>query len=113
MDEKDTVRLKHMFDAAKLCIKFVSGGNRSDLASDTMLLMALTHVLEIVGEAASRISDAGKEELPQLPWQKMIGMRNRLAHAYFDVDPNIIWDTATGNMQLLVDVLGPFLARKN
>jgi uncharacterized protein with HEPN domain len=67
MDEKDLVRLRHMFDAAKLCLEFVTGKKRSDLASDRMLLMALTHTLEIIGEAASRISVAGREKLPGLP----------------------------------------------
>lgn len=60
-----------------------------------MLLFALTRAVEITGEAASKVSDAGRAELPLLPWQQIVGMRNRLVHAYFDINRNILWDTVS------------------
>lgn len=60
---------------------------------DPMLLLALTRAVEIVGKAAAQVSEAGRGELPAVPWPQIIGMRNRLIHAYFDINRNILWDT--------------------
>jgi uncharacterized protein with HEPN domain len=49
--------------------------------------------VEITGEAASKISDAGRAELPALPWHQIVGMRRRLVHGCFDINRNILWDT--------------------
>jgi len=57
------------------------------------LVFALVRALEIIGEAASKVSARGRAEFPDLPWSLMIGMRNRLVHAYFDVDIDTLWDT--------------------
>ena len=82
-----------MIDAAEQALAFVEGRDRADLDSDPMLRLALTRAVEIVGEAASQVSDAGCGELATVPWPQIIGMRNRLVHAYFDINRNILWDT--------------------
>jgi uncharacterized protein with HEPN domain len=56
-------------------------------------LFAVTRAVEIVGEAASKVSDAGRAEVTAVPWQQIVGMRNRLIHAYFDINRDILWDT--------------------
>jgi uncharacterized protein with HEPN domain len=58
-----------------------------------MLLFALIRAIEIAGEAASRLTAEARAELPDLPWASIVGMRNRLIHAYFDVDRDILWTT--------------------
>ena len=58
-----------------------------------MLRLALTRAIEIVGEAAGQVSEAGRGEMPAVPWPQIVGMRNRLVHAYFDINQNILWDT--------------------
>jgi uncharacterized protein with HEPN domain len=58
-----------------------------------MLLFALVRAVEIVGEAASRVEGEARETLPDVPWPEIVGMRNRLIHAYFDVDRDILWST--------------------
>jgi|SRR5262249_12123840 len=74
---------------------FVRGRNRSDLDSDDMLLFALVRAIEVAGEAASKVTEATRAELPDLPWTAMTGMRNRLVHAYFDINRDILWTTVT------------------
>jgi uncharacterized protein with HEPN domain len=71
------------------------GRQRSDLDSDEMLLFALTRAIEIAGEAASRVTTETRGAMSDLPWSALIGMRNRLVHAYFDIDRNILWTTVT------------------
>lgn len=91
----DTDRLRHMRDAARSALRFVQGRDRADLDADEMLAFALVRALEIVGEAAVRLSDATRAADPIIPWSDIIGMRNRLAHGYFDVDHDILWMTVT------------------
>ena len=67
---------------------------RSDLDTDEMLLFALTRAIEIAGKAASKISVETRQAIADVPWSAIIGMRNRLVHAYFDVDRDILWTTA-------------------
>jgi uncharacterized protein with HEPN domain len=75
-----------MQEAVQLALNMASKRNRPDLTSDPMLAMALTRCLEILGEAASRLSSEGRLRFPDIPCAKMISMRNHLTHAYFDVD---------------------------
>jgi len=70
-----------------------------------MLRLALTRAVEIVGEAAAQVSEAGRAELTSIPWPQIVGMRNRLVHAYFDIDPNLLWDTVELALPPLLDQL--------
>ena len=89
----DRWRVRHMVDAAEQALAFIQGRNRVDLDDDPMLRMALTRAVEIVGEAAAQVSEAGRAESPAVPWPQIIGMRNRLVHASFDVNHGVLWDT--------------------
>lgn len=95
MRAEDRVRLRHMIDAAESALRFIQGRNRADLDRDEMLLFALVRAVEIIGEAASRVSDEGRTNAPRVPWSVVVGMRNRLVHAYFDIDRDILWTTVT------------------
>jgi uncharacterized protein with HEPN domain len=94
-----------MLDATQSALKFVDGRTREDLDSDLLLVFALVRAIEIVGEAASKVSPEEKARLPGIPWTKIIGMRNRLVHAYFDVDTEILWNTLTEALPRLVVTL--------
>ncbi len=67
-----------------------------------MLSLALVRLLEIVGEAASRVSNDGRALLPQLPWVEIIGLRNRLIHGYDSVDFDILWEILRSDIPALV-----------
>jgi uncharacterized protein with HEPN domain len=70
-----------------------------------MLLFAVVRAIEILGEAASRISPETQEAAPQVPWRAIVGMRNRLIHGYFETDPAIVWNTATTEIPALLPLL--------
>lgn len=70
-----------------------------------MLVFALTHGIAIIGEAASRVSDRMRADTPSVPWSQIIAIRNRLIHAYFDVNRDILWKTATEEVPLLLSEL--------
>ena len=67
MHAEDVVRIHHMIDASESAMAFTQGKTRSDLDRDTMLLFALVRAIEVIGEAASRVSAEGRNELPQVP----------------------------------------------
>ena len=87
----DAVRLRHMLDAAHKARAFMRNRSRSELESDEMLALAVVRLLEILGEAAARVSPAVQAELPNIPWRQIIGTRNRLIHGYFNVDYALLW----------------------
>ena len=95
MNPRDRVRLQHLADALNSAIRFARGRERGDLDSDEMLLFALVRAVEIAGEAASQVTAETRAQLPDLPWSSIVGMRNRLVHAYFDVNRDILWTTVT------------------
>ncbi|HVX35463.1 MAG TPA: HepT-like ribonuclease domain-containing protein [Hyphomicrobium sp.] len=90
-------------------MRFVEGRNRSDLESDEMLLFALVRAIEIVGEAASKMSDEARAEMPELPWASIVGMRHRLVHAYFEINRDILWTTVTEAVPPLAEHLKALL----
>lgn len=102
MRADDVVRVQHMIDAAQSAVGFVDGRIRSDLQTDQMLQFALVRAIEIVGEAASRVSEHTRSMGEGIPWQAIVGMRNRLVHAYFDVDLDVLWAAVTIEMPALL-----------
>ena len=110
MDPRDQVRLQHLADALKSAIRFAQGRQRGDLDTDEMLLFALVRAIEIAGEAASQVTVETRAQLPDLPWASIIGMRNRLVHAYFDIDRDILWTTVAEAAPPLAERLKNVLA---
>jgi uncharacterized protein with HEPN domain len=78
-----------------------------------MLTLSLVKSIEIVGEAASRVSSAFRETHPEIPWMVIVTMRNRLIHAYFDVDLDRAWDTIIDDLPLLINELKMILSMEN
>jgi uncharacterized protein with HEPN domain len=105
MQEADLVRLKHMLDAATEILEFTKNKNRDDFNNDRMLNLSIVHLLEIVGEAASGISIEVRNNYTQIPWNVIVGMRNRLIHGYFDIDLDIVWKTVTHDIPPLIPEL--------
>src|SRR5687768_17160210 len=89
----DIVRLRHLRDAAEKAIAFSAGKTRSSLDDDELLRLALTKLVEIVGEAAKQVSDATRQEYPSVPWVAAGRMRDRLIHHYFDINLDVLWAT--------------------
>lgn len=109
MRPEDRVRILHMRDACQSALRFVVGRSRRDLDQDEMLLFALVRAVEIVGEAAAKVSTETQSASPQLPWREVVGIRNRLVHAYFDIDRDILWNTAQQDVPYLLALLDTLL----
>ena len=105
MPPDDKVRIDHMLEAARKAIKLAQNRKRSDLDTDELLSLGLTRLFEIIGEAAAHISTATREKHASIPWSQMIGMRNRLIHGYDIVDTDVIWQTITEDLPVLVKLL--------
>lgn len=102
MPTRDGVRLRHMLDAAREAVAFAEGRCRRDLDEDRMLANAVVRSIEVVGEAASGIREETRNLFSEIPWADIVGMRNRLIHAYFDVDMNRVWDTINDDLPPLI-----------
>lgn len=90
MSNRDHVRFLHMLDASQAAVSHLLDRRREELDRDRLLLSGVVRELEILGEAASRVNPVVREQFPSLPWKEMIGLRNRLIHAYFDVNNQAI-----------------------
>jgi uncharacterized protein with HEPN domain len=110
MNPRDRVRLQHLADALSSAIRFVQGRERADLDAEEMLLFALVRAVEIAGEAASQVTAETRAQLHDLPWDSMVGMRNRLVHACFDINRDILWTTVTEAAPPLLERLKRLLA---
>ena len=99
-----------MIEAAEAAIGFIAGRARSDLDNDSMLFLATIKAIEIIGEAANRLSAGTREGTPGIPWGDIIGMRNRLTHMYFDVNSDIVWQSATEELPELLPKLRALLS---
>ncbi len=109
MQHEDTVRVQHMIEAAQAAIGFASGRQAPDLGSDRMLLFALVRAIEVIGEAAGKVSEDLRRSSPQIPWAMIVSMRNRLIHAYFDIDHEILWKTVMNELPALLPRLQALL----
>jgi uncharacterized protein with HEPN domain len=105
MSPADAMRLRHMLDAGREAMAFCAGRTREDLERDRQLLLAAVKDLEIIGEAATKVSAETVASCSRLPWADIIGVRHRLIHRYFDVDVEIVWNTVRVDLPPLVGLL--------
>jgi uncharacterized protein with HEPN domain len=106
-DPENTLRqiLSHAREAVAIC----QGRIRSDLDTDRLLNLALTRLIEIVGEAANRVPDSIQEKYPDFPWLQMISARNRLIHGYDSVDFDILWNIVNHDLPSVIAQLESIL----
>ncbi len=108
--DKDQTRLRHMVAASREAVELISGKVRADLDTDRLLNLALVRLLEIVGEAASRVSACIRDRYFEVPWVQIISLRNRLIHGYDSVDFDILWAILTTDLPTLIPSLDAILA---
>lgn len=106
---EDGVLIRDMVDYAARAVDAVGDRDRSQLDSDPLLAAALERFIEVIGEAASKVSPATREAMPDVPWREIVGMRNRLVHGYAAVDHDILWDVASVDLPDLLSRLREFL----
>ncbi len=101
--------LRQMLAHAKEAVTIVQGKTRTDLDQDRLLNLALTRLVEIIGEAANRVPEDIQSRYPNLPWLQMIGARNRLIHGYDSVDFDILWVIVSHDLPSVVSQLESIL----
>lgn len=101
----DQTRLRHMLDHAREAVALADGKTAEDIQKERVLQLALVRLIEVVGEAASRVSDQAQSQYPAIPWRQAAGMRNRLIHGYDAVDMKVLWDTIREDLPALISIL--------
>lgn len=109
MAKNDLIRLKHMLEAAHDCLEFANNRDRKDLETDKMLSFAIIRALEIFGEAAANMSKSLQQKHPNIQWRGIVGMRNRLIHAYFEINYDTVWQALKYEMPKLIPDLEKLL----
>ena len=107
--ERDSAFVLDIITSARLIRSYVEGVGRDEFLSNTQLQDSVIRRIEIIGEAAGRISSQFREAHPQIPWQAMRGMRNRMIHGYDDIDFDIVWNTTQESIPILLELIEPLL----
>jgi len=109
--KNDRVYIGHMIDTANKAIGFVAELSREDFDNDEQLRLALTHLLQVIGEAARRVSPNFRDAYPEIPWKAIVGMRSKVVHEYLNVDEDVVWDTVKNDLAPLVRDLEQILTK--
>ena len=112
MEADQIGRLRDVLDAAKLIASYVKDTSEADFRGNTEKQDAVVRRLEIIGEATIHLSEATRQAIPELPFRKMRGMRNIVAHDYANVDLKIVWEVATVHVPGVCAVLEKFFANQ-
>lgn len=106
------VSLQHMLDHALEAVAMVKGKTRTDLDKDRQLNLALVRLLEIIGEAATRIPKEDQFRYSDISWSEIVSLRNRLIHGYDTVDFDILWQIMEQDLPGLIKSLRKALGKE-
>lgn len=101
-EEQAIIRLRHMLDYAREAVSLVQDKSQAELESNRLLNLALIRLVELVGEAASRVPKGFQGRHSQIPWPRIVGMRHRLIHGYDFLDFDILWQTTQEDLPDLI-----------
>ncbi len=101
----DTTRLNHMLDYSREAVEMAAGKQREHLDTDRQFSLAITRLVEIIGEAAARVTAEEQQRHPSIPWAEIVGLRNRLIHGYDAVDHDILWEIIRQDLPNLIGAL--------
>ncbi len=104
--------LKYLLDiqiAAQKVRQFTDNSTWDEFQHNELLQFAVVKLIEIMGEAASKITQATRDAHPEIPWRDIIGMRNRLIHEYFRIDLETVWDVVENDVPGLISLIGPLI----
>jgi uncharacterized protein with HEPN domain len=110
MPRDDRLTLALMLDTANRLRSLARARGRDAFAEDDVAQLAVLHLIQRLGEGASRLSADFRAAHPEFPWGEMIGMRNRIVHGYDDLDPEVIWRAATDDIEPVIAALERSLA---
>ena len=101
----DRISLRDMLSHATEAVELLGDSGREELGRNRVVQLALTRLIEVIGESANRVSQATRQEYPKIPWPQIIGMRNRLIHGYDVIDYDLMWNTVTNDLPPLIKAL--------
>jgi uncharacterized protein with HEPN domain len=105
MSRRDVLPLRQMLGYAREAVALAQGRQRADLENDRLLELALTRLLEIIGEAANRVPEETQEAHPEIAWGQIVSLRNRLIHGYDSIDFDILWAIVKEDLPELIENL--------
>ncbi len=105
----DILYLGHMYESSLNVLAFAEAKSLEDLESDQVVQYAIVHALQIIGEAARRVTEETKKSIPGIEWKLIIAMRHKIVHDYFEVDIDVVWDTIKNGVPNLIQELAKFV----
>ena len=105
MSWRDRKHLLDMLLEARRIERFTAGVDEQTFAADEVRWYAVLHAITVLGEAAAHVSREGREAHPEIPWDAIVGMRNRIVHEYFRVSVETVWNTAHDDIPELIPLL--------
>ncbi len=109
MQKDDNVYLHHILDAILRIESYLSGVSKEQFLENGLLQDGVVRQLEVIGEASRNLSDEFQESHPEVPWGEIVGLRNRIVHAYFKIDFKVAWDIARDDLPSLKKQVSRFL----
>ena len=103
--DRDVQYLLDILASARMIRSYVEGTTRHEFLVDTKLQDSVIRRIEIIGEAAGRVSPLFRDENHEIPWNEIRGMRNRMIHVYDDIDMDIVWETVQQDIPQLISRL--------
>ena len=98
MQRDELLYAGHMLDMARKALAKVEGRPRNAYDEDENLRLALAHLVQVIGEAARRVSPGFREAHPEIPWMDIVGMRSKIVHDYLSVDEDVVWEVVTSDL---------------
>ena len=108
-EDKNPAYLWDILDAARTILQFTSDLNMDQYLKDRKLQLAVERLIEIIGEAANRVSTDFQQNHPERPWRKIVGQRNVIAHEYGEIKQERIWTVVSSNIPGLIEKLEPLV----
>jgi uncharacterized protein with HEPN domain len=105
MKKNDWVYIAHMLEMSQKAIQLTNGKSRFDYDQEEVLRLALTRIIQVIGEAAQRVSNEIQKEYSEIPWHEIVGMRHRIVHDYLNVDEDVIWEVVKHDLPTLAKQL--------
>ena len=105
MPKDDLIYIGHMLDTCRKALSRTEGKTRAQFDSNEDLQIVLTHLIQVLGEAARQVSPKFQNAHDDIPWSKIIGMRNKVVHDYMSIDLDVVWGVATLDLKPLLEKL--------